>query len=106
MAVVSGDAFSYPDVSVALSEADEQAYVEDPFTSRRPVYVNESAVSSNGVAVRINEAELVKMQKNGVQTDLKQTQKTGESLPPSINDPVLGRAIDILKTLSFFEKSK
>ncbi len=95
-----------PDVSVALSEADEQAYAEDPFTSRRPVYVNESVVSSNGVAVRINEAELVKMQNNGVQTNSGQTQKTEESLPPIINDPVLARAIDILKTLPFFEKSK
>ncbi|NCC60112.1 MAG: hypothetical protein EOM12_04060 [Verrucomicrobiae bacterium] len=95
-----------PDVCVALSEADEQAYLEDPFTSRRPVYVNELVVSSNGAAVRINEAELVKMQNNGVQTDLEQTLKTGVSLPSAINDPVLGRAIDILKTLPFFEKSK
>lgn len=95
-----------PDVIVTLSEADEQAYVEDPFTSRRPVYVNESVVSSNRAAVRINEAELVKMQNNGVQTDSGQTQKPGESLPPAINDPVLARAIDILKTLPFFEKSK
>ena len=95
-----------PDVNVFLSEADEQAYIEDPFTSRRPVYVSESVVSSNRVAVRINEAELVKMQSNGTQTDLGQTQKTGESLQPTLNDPVLARAIDILKTLPFLEKSK
>ncbi|HQC42550.1 MAG TPA: S41 family peptidase [Verrucomicrobiota bacterium] len=95
-----------PDVNVFLSEADEQAYMEDPFTSRRPVYVNESMESSNRVAVRINEAELVKMQNNGTQTDAGQAQKTGESSQPTLNDPVLARAIDLLKTLPFFEKIK
>ena len=95
-----------PDIKVAVSMEDEQAYLDDPFTSRRPVYVDEARATTNRAAVRINEAELVKMQNSGTQSSSEQVQKASEPLPPALYDPSLARALDILKTLPFFEISK
>ena len=100
-----------PDILVAVSAADEMAYLDDPYK----VMVKTSG-SSTGASLdpwiaaastnragrrRLNEAELVKMQRDGLEYDEEGRTFRGIDLnKPVVRDPVLGRALDLLKGLA------
>ena len=100
-----------PDILVNVSAADERAYLDDPYK----VMVKTSG-SSTGASLdpssiatstnrsgrrRLNEAELVKMQRDGLEYDEEGRTFRGIDLnKPVIRDPVLGRALDLLKGLA------
>ncbi len=109
-----------PDLAVAVRPEDEQAYLSDPFkmTARTPVAllsaVETSASGKTGATNRaarhrINEADLVRMQKEGGGSDTDEFVVATGPLPQSrllVQDPVLARALDLLKGLEVLRKTK
>ena len=114
----SGEALSTqgvaPDISVAVSAEDEKAYFADAFKVR-----GETLAATNTIAsttnrpprVRMTEAQLVKLQREGkseddeVVTNITTTAKS-ETGKPQLQDPVLGRALDLLKGLAIVQPPK
>ncbi len=105
------------DIVVGVSPEDELAWYEDAYKNlARPsiklagAATNDSAVVSTNRSLRrrLNEAELVRMNKEGVSPD-RDTPSTNEpsrsvELPPVVNDPALARALDLLKGLAVVQQ--
>ena len=103
-----------PDIAVATRPDHELAWISDPFMAVAAATNSPSAtnkiVSSITVKKRLNEAELVRAQKAGRNPEIDLTTTaaaanrpvaaTADSSAPSVRDPVLGRALDLLKGLS------
>jgi hypothetical protein len=103
-----------PDILVAVSEEDEKAYWEDPYraiSKRGSRAVSAEAVLPPGESSKIaqtsrrrmNEADLVRMQREGMDPDLdlpEVSSKTAESEKLLVRDPALARALDLLKGLA------
>lgn len=105
-----------PDIRVAVSPEDEKMYFEDPYKtppkgvarSARPG-TNElsSAQAANRARHRLNEAELVRMQRDGIDFDTEPPVSAApQASVPVINDPVLSRGIDLLKGLALALKRR
>jgi hypothetical protein len=109
-----------PDLTVAVRPEDERAYLADPFkvSVKTPaVLLSVSGTNANGkggvtnrvARHRINEADLVRMQKEGGDGDTDEFVATTGPLPasrPVVQDPVLARALDLLKGLEVLRKTK
>jgi len=107
-----------PDIKVQVPLADERVFLQDPYrplprlaaggpTSANPTPTNQTvAGTNNGPRAsgrrRLNEAELVRMQREGIDLDSEflPGRDSGPLRPPVISDPVLARAVDLLKGLS------
>lgn len=99
-----------PDIQVTVTPAEEKFYWNDPYgqLAATAVTTNTSANVTNRVArrTRTNEADLVRARKQGLDLD-------GESIPHHepeaevrvIRDPVLGRAVDLLKGLAVVRRT-
>jgi hypothetical protein len=106
-----------PDIFIGVSPADEQAYFQDPYKQialSSPVVGEGSggdsilAGSSTNRASRqrLNEAELVRMLRDGGEHDLEgASNRLNAVARPVVRDPVLARAIDLLKGLSLVKAS-
>jgi len=91
-----------PDIEVETSEADERRYLEDAFA-------NLTGINENlpGRTRQINEAELVRRHREGQNPDAApepDTPAVKAAPPPQVRDPVLSRALDLLKGLSVVKK--
>ena len=92
-----------PDIMVLTPAADERKYLEDPY--RVLARSEEAGVSVTEVVSerrRINEAELVRMQREGV-LDADEPLPPPDEKParkPLVRDPALAAALDMLKALS------
>lgn len=101
-----------PDISVDVTPEDERAYYADAFRTfprtnllaadnftltNHPSGTNRAARRS-----RFNEAELVRERREGLRDNELIQEGSRESDPerPAVRDPVLGRAIDVLKGLA------
>jgi C-terminal processing protease CtpA/Prc len=103
-----------PDIEVNVSAQDEKAYFVDPFKDlrRTNLVAAGSLTSTNGAAgtnrvrrTRFNEAELVRQRREGFDPDLEAP--TDEDLEhPTVRDPVLARALDVLKGLTVVRQSR
>jgi len=104
-----------PDIAVDISSEDELAYYGDAFRTIRSNRVasagtsltNEASLSlTNRTRRRINEAELVRMQREGESLDFSTSSRfrDGAPAPPGIQDPVLSRALDLLKGLAVVQQ--
>jgi C-terminal processing protease CtpA/Prc len=103
-----------PDIEVNVSPQDEKAYFADPFKDlrRTNLVAAGSLTSTNGAAgtnrvrrTRFNEAELVRQRREGFDPDLEVT--TDDDLErPTVRDPVLARALDVLKGLTVVRQSR
>lgn len=104
-----------PDINVEVNPADEQQYYADAF--KEPPRPNllagaGSSLSSPADATnrsrrsRLNEAELVRERRDGVVPELEPsgTLDSG-SEKPVVRDPVLARALDVLKGLAVIRQS-
>jgi len=98
-----------PDIEVAVSLAEERAFLQDAYRPAvRPDRVASLATGqnpfggTNRVRRRVTEADLVRMQRDGMDldADFVTGREAGPNRPPVIADPVLARAIDLLKGLS------
>jgi C-terminal processing protease CtpA/Prc len=101
-----------PDIHVEVKPEDEKAYYADAF---KVVQKPELLASANGGAAtnqasgtnrvrrpRFNEAELVRERKDGANLDL---EGNDEPEKPSVRDPALARALDLLKGLAVVRHS-
>jgi len=100
-----------PDIAVDISATEERAFVQDAYRSVTRSNALAAAAgatnltassATNRLRRRLNEAELVRMQREGVDLDgeFVTGREAGPNRPPVITDPVLARAIDLLKGLA------
>jgi C-terminal processing protease CtpA/Prc len=97
-----------PDIEVAVSAAEERAFLQDAYRPPRPDRVASLGTgqtpggTTNRPRRRVTEADLVRMQREGMdlEADFVTGREAGPNRPPVIADPVLARAIDLLKGLS------
>jgi hypothetical protein len=97
-----------PDIQVDVSPDDERAYFVDAYrVMPRPGQTNNSVASlsvTNKPRRRLNEAELVRMSREGVDPDDESSRPSSSASPvpakPVVSDPALARAIDLLKALA------
>ena len=95
-----------PDIQVDVNPDDERAYFTDAYKSLRPgsgsALTNVASLSvTNKPRRRLNEAELVRMLREGEDPE-EETARAARAEPakPMITDPALARAIDLLKALA------
>jgi hypothetical protein len=114
-----------PDISVAVNAEDERAYYADAFRIVRKsvgaipgtALTTNSAGGTNGThRVRFNEAELVRQHREGLEgeggeSDRPTTVRSATDRKPEtevlqVRDPVLGRALDLLRGLAVVRQSR
>ncbi len=102
-----------PDIEVVTRVEHDKAWLDDPFTAVAAATNSLSAtnklVSAVSVRRRVNEAELVRALKAGKRSDTNDTALQAEKPSAStesraVRDPVLGRALDLLKGLSLIRR--
>lgn len=102
-----------PDIEVTVSRADELVYFADPYAtpSATPKLPNDVTASSDGSArpqarrFRPSEADLVRARREG--RDLEELLSSErDSEKPTIRDPALARAVDVLKGLAVVRRSR
>ena len=100
-----------PDILVQVNPDDERAYYADAFKVIQPAQLmadatlsitNQGQLSSTNRnrRPRFNEAELVRERKEGVNLDQEQGNEKEPDDKPMVHDPVLARALDLLKGLA------
>jgi Peptidase family S41 len=101
-----------PDIAVDINPADERAYFNDGYKELGKTNVLSSMGATNQPAgtnrtrrARYNEAELVRERKEGFNPDVELT-TTDISEKPLVRDPVLARALDVLKGLAVVRASR
>jgi C-terminal processing protease CtpA/Prc len=118
--IVMGDGSSVssqglkPDIPVEVSTGDERAYYADAFKVIPRTNSGGSLLSPTNLAAgtnrntrrsRFNEAELVRARREGATLDSDDNEKEVEPEKPVVHDPVLARALDLLKGLAVVRHS-
>ena len=102
-----------PDIQVDVSADEERAYFLDAYKSLPRAGAGATSIASLSVTnksprKRLNEAELVRMLRDGENPD-DETVKPGRAAEPGkpvITDPALARAIDLLKALAVVRQTR
>lgn len=104
-----------PDIAIMVSPEAEKQFLDDPY-GEIPVLDQTRTGGNRGSASppgdgrrrRINEADLVRMQKEGVDPHVDPTLPAPpvETRKPSIKDPALARAVDLLKGLAITQTGR
>jgi C-terminal processing protease CtpA/Prc len=99
-----------PDIQVEVNPDDERAYFVDAYKSMpRPgaggtgsTNIASLSVTNRSPRRRLNEAELVRMLREGEnpEDEVPKLTRPAEPAKPTITDPALSRAIDLLKALA------
>lgn len=97
-----------PDIEVSVAVNEERAYLEDPYANRpRTGAGSVAATVVDGTnrpprRPRISEADLVRERREGTNLNLEDftAVRDRESQKPLLRDPVLARAVDLLKGLA------
>ena len=105
-----------PDITVEVSPEDERAYYSDAFTvvprsellaSATLSLTNPPSGTNRATRRRFNEAELVRERRDGLSLDADgASRKETELERPVVHDPVLARALDLLKGLAVIRQSR
>ena len=103
-----------PDIQVDVNPEDERAYFLDaykalPRATTGGVLTNLASVTiTNKPRKRMNEAELVRMLRDGENADDENAKSARPTEPskPLITDPALARAIDLLKALAVVRQTR
>lgn len=106
-----------PDVSVEVTPEDERAYFADAFRVIARTNLGTAGASSPVAAAastnradrrtRMSEAELVRQRREGLNPDVEiAPAREDEPEKPVVHDPVLARALDLLKGLAVVRKSR
>jgi C-terminal processing protease CtpA/Prc len=118
--IVMGDGSSVssqglkPDIAVDVSSADERAYYADAFKVIPRTNATGSSLAPGNLAgttnrnvrrPRFNEAELVRERREGATLDADDNEREAEPDKPVVHDPVLARALDLLKGLAVVRHS-
>jgi len=102
-----------PDIQVAVNPEDERAYFLDaykvlPRSTSGGITNLASVTITNKPRKRMNEAELVRMLRDGEspEDETAKTARPTEPPKPLITDPALARAIDLLKALAVVRQTR
>jgi len=105
-----------PDITVSDAPEDERAYYSDPFkhiSSASPlagtslIATNQSdGTNRNGRRRIANEADLVRERRESLNLDAEVPPERTEPERPVVRDPVLARALDLLKGLAVVRQSR
>jgi hypothetical protein len=105
-----------PDIAVPVNPQEEKAYFEDPYkdTGRSNLLASSSFLSTNQAGLtnrptrrpRFSEAELVRERRDGLNPDGRPAVIKDEIEKPLVQDPVLARALDVLKGLAVVRNSR
>jgi Peptidase family S41 len=105
-----------PDIRVAVNFDEEKAYFEDPFRAAPKPLAQLAKPGAHDVAAnqstnrsrrRLNEAELVRMQRDGIDFEAETPPSSAPQAPGQvIGDPALSRALDLLKGLALALKQR
>jgi hypothetical protein len=106
-----------PDIPVAVTLEDERAYLADAFNDLSKPQAQLRTTNSSTLIVttnrqqrrRINEAELVRMQREGEDLDeltAPSSRAAGEPAGPIVHDPALVRALDLLKGIAVVQRAR
>ncbi len=105
-----------PDISVDVSAEDERGYYADAYrmAGRTDLTSGVGLLSSNQIAstnrparrLRFNEAELVRERREGLSEADLTGAREHEPDKPLISDPVLARAVDLLKGLALVREAR
>lgn len=105
-----------PDIQVDVSAEDERAYFLDAYKAlpkagvggAGPAGVASLSVTNKSPRRRLNEAELVRMLREGENPDDEAAKpgRVAEAVKPVITDPSLARAIDLLKALAVVRQTR
>ena len=106
-----------PDIQVEVDAEDERAYFADAYkaiskTNRlasadaQGIVTNETLAGTNRLRRRLNEAELVRMMREGQNIEQEPTLGLRETDPSRslVQDPALARALDLLKGLAVVQQ--
>ena len=98
-----------PDVAVTVKTEDEKLYLEDPYVALVQSKTNAVGATNDSFAPFIDhtsEADLVREKiKDGDQDENSMPPRPIEPQKPYIHDPVLARAVDLIKALAVVRKS-
>lgn len=86
-----------PDIRVEVPVEEERRWVEDPF------YVSTASRPSGTRPTRLTEAELVRLHREGLSGATPRPRREEAATGPRVRDPVLVRALDLLKSLAILE---
>ncbi len=103
-----------PDISVEVSPQDERAYYADAYkgiTSNPgglgPGATNAALATNSARRMRFNEAELVREHREGLNSDAEMAPpRAREAEKALVRDPVLARALDLLKGLAVVRQAR
>ena len=108
-----------PDIAVSVSREDERIYYDDPYATRSPAASGSRSSATNQVSSAespsrrgyMNEAELVREHKLGLDGEDNAPEgptppRRTESTRPVVKDPVLARALDLLKGLAVVQRDR
>ncbi len=96
-------ALAQPDIVVAIGEEDERTLMENPYAVAAPDDTNSPAATNNLLPFvdHTSEADLVRAKiKDGEEDESLPTARQTEPPKPFIRDPVLARAVDLIKGLA------
>ena len=103
-----------PDIAVSVTSGDEKAYFTNAYAVLRRGFdvasgspTNQADTATNRNQRRFNEAELVRQQREGSNSDdgeTTPTRKKEQTERPLVTDPVLSRALDLLKGLAVVQQ--
>jgi C-terminal processing protease CtpA/Prc len=104
-----------PDIQVTVKPEDERTYFADIYRVPSKAGMTSAATDLASLALtnkpprkRLNEAELVRMLREGERLDDETAKATPgmEAVKPAIADPVLARAVDLLKALAVVRRTR
>jgi hypothetical protein len=99
-----------PDITVPVEFANEKKYLDDPYAALVPDETNAVATTNDNLAPFIDhtsEADLVREKiKDGDEDEDSMPAHPTEPQKPYIHDPVLGRAVDLIKALAVIRQSR
>jgi hypothetical protein len=105
-----------PDLAISISPEDERLYFEDPYkvlgkpfslSARNGTDDSAPVQSTDRLRRRRNEADLVRMQRDGIDFEAEPPPPTSPQFSgPVLMDPALSRALDLLKGLALAVKRR
>jgi hypothetical protein len=96
-----------PDIAVTVKIADEKQYLENPYAALEQSETNAADTNHFGAFIdHTTEADLVREKiKDGEQDEDSEPPKPADPQKPYIHDPVLARAVDLIKALAVVRSS-
>lgn len=97
-----------PDIAVAVNIADEKQYLKNPYAALAQSETNAADTNQFGAFIdHTTEADLVREKiKDGEQDEDSEPPKPAEPQKPYIHDPVLARAVDLIKALAVMSQPR